>query len=63
YRYARHERGSDIILFGSGVTDHIRTNIASILSPPLPAQDLKKLEDLFGHLEGVGLDLPESRAK
>ena len=63
YRYARHERGSDIILFGSGVTDHIRTNIASILSPPLPAPDLKKLEDLFGHLEGVGLNLPESRAK
>ena len=63
YRYARHERGSDIILFGTGVTDHVSTNIASILSPPLPTQDLKKLENLFGHLEGVGLDLPESRTE
>ena len=63
YRYARHEHGSDIILLGTGVSDHVRSNIASILSPPLPTQDLKKLENLFGHLEGVGLDLPESRTE
>ena len=63
YRYARHEHGSDIILLGTGVSDHVRSNIASILSPPLPTQDLKKLENLFGRLEGVGLDLPESRTE
>ena len=63
YRYARHEPGSDVILFGSGVADHITSNINSILRPPLPDQDLKKLEELFGHLKGVGLDLPEQRTK
>lgn len=62
YRYARHEPGSDIILFGSGVAEHIRANVASILGPPLPDDDLAKLAELFGHLEGVGLDLPERRA-
>ena len=61
YRYARHEPGSDIILFGSGVAEHIRTNVTSILGAPLPADDVAKLEELFGHLEGVGLDLPEKR--
>ena len=61
YRYARHEPGTDVILFGSGVEEHIRTNIASILRPPLPAADLARLEELFGALKGVGLDLPEPR--
>ena len=61
YRYARHEPGADVVLFGSGVEEHIRINLESILKPPLPERDLKKLEKLFSHLEGVGLDLPEKR--
>ena len=61
YRYARHEPGTDVILFGTGVEEHLRTNLASILKPPLPAEDIAKLNELFGHLEGVGLDLPEKR--
>ena len=61
YRYARHEPGADVVLFGSGVEEHIRTNIGSILRPPLPAEDVARLKELFGHLEGVGLDLPEPR--
>ena len=61
YRYARHEPGTDVILFGSGIEEHIRTNIESILGPPLPEADVAKLEELFGQLEGVGLDLPEPR--
>ena len=62
YRYARHEPGTDVILFGSGVEAHIRENLASILKPPLPAEDVARLEELFAHLTGVGLDLPETRA-
>ena len=61
YRYARHEPGTDVILFGTGVEAHLRTNLASILKPPLPAGDVAKLNELFGDLEGVGLDLPEKR--
>ena len=56
YRYARHEPGVDIVLFGTGDAGHLRTNIASLLKPPLPKADHEKLEKLFGHLTGIGLD-------
>lgn len=58
YRYVRHEPGADVVLFGTGDQRHLRTNIASILAPPLPEVDRAKLADLFSHLRGVGLDLP-----
>ena len=61
YRYARHEPGTAVILFGSGDLDHLRTNLASILAPPLPPADVARLAELFGRLEGVGLDLPVKR--
>lgn len=62
YRFARHEPGSDVVLFGTGDSGHLRTNIESILKPPLPTQDVEKLYDLFGELEGIGLDLPINRS-
>jgi aryl-alcohol dehydrogenase-like predicted oxidoreductase len=61
YRYVRHEPGVDVVLFGTGDADHLRTNIASILKPPLPAADRVKLQELFSHLRGVGLDAPPRR--
>ena len=61
YRFARHEPGAHVVLFGTGDRGHLRSNIASILKPPLPRADVERLYELFGHLEGVGLDLP-SRA-
>jgi aryl-alcohol dehydrogenase-like predicted oxidoreductase len=63
YRYARHEPGVDVVLFGTGDAGHLRTNIASILKPPLPLADRAKLQELFSHLRGVGLDAPAARAK
>ena len=33
-------------------------NIASLLKPPLPEADRQKLTELFGHLLGVGLEVP-----
>jgi aryl-alcohol dehydrogenase-like predicted oxidoreductase len=59
YRFARHEPGIDVVLFGTSSVDHLKANIASILRPPLPAEDVHKLYALFGHLTGVGLDLPD----
>jgi aryl-alcohol dehydrogenase-like predicted oxidoreductase len=56
YRYARHEPGVDVVLFGTGDAAHLRTNVASLLKPPLPDADRAKLVDLFGHLTGIGLD-------
>jgi aryl-alcohol dehydrogenase-like predicted oxidoreductase len=58
YRFVRHEPGVDVVLFGTGDPEHLRTNIASILKPPLPEADRRQLRELFGHLVGVGLDAP-----
>src|SRR6202034_56344 len=61
YRFVRHEPGVDVVLFGTGDAGHLRTNIESILKPPLPAADCTKLAELFGHLRGVGLEAPPRR--
>jgi aryl-alcohol dehydrogenase-like predicted oxidoreductase len=58
YRFARHQPGADVVLFGTGNRAHLRSNIESILKPPLPPADVRRLYELFGGLEGVGLDLP-----
>ncbi len=58
YRFARHEPGVDVVLFGTGDTAHLKANVDSLLRPPLPEADQAKLRALFGHLVGVGLDLP-----
>jgi aryl-alcohol dehydrogenase-like predicted oxidoreductase len=59
YRFARHTPGIDVVLFGTGSVAHLEANVASLLRPPLPEADVAKLHDLFGHLVGVGLDLPD----
>jgi len=58
YRYVRHEPGVDVVLFGTGSPAHLKTNIESLLKPPLPAADRRRIGELFGHLVGVGLDAP-----
>ena len=63
YRYARHEPGVDVTLFGTGSVDHLRANVASILRPALPEGDRARLAELFGHLSGVGLDMPDRIAR
>jgi L-galactose dehydrogenase len=60
YRYARHEPGVDVVLFGTGDQAHLRENIASILRPPLPQADRDRLKALFSHLRGVGLVTPRA---
>jgi aryl-alcohol dehydrogenase-like predicted oxidoreductase len=56
YRYARHEPGVDVVLFGTSNPAHLRSNVASLLKPPLPDADRAKLAALFEHLTGIGLD-------
>ena len=58
YRYARHEQGVDVVLFGTGDRAHVKDNVESILRPPLPPPVIERLHALFGHLTGVGLDRP-----
>jgi aryl-alcohol dehydrogenase-like predicted oxidoreductase len=43
YRFVRHEPGVDVVLFGTGNPEHLRTNIASILKPPLLEPDRQQL--------------------
>jgi len=61
YRYVRHEPGVNVVLFGTGSPEHLRTNIESILKPPLPEADRARLATLFSHLRGVGLEVPPPR--
>jgi aryl-alcohol dehydrogenase-like predicted oxidoreductase len=56
YRFARHEPGVDVVLFGTGDAGHLRSNVAALMKPPLPEADRTKLAALFGHLTGIGLD-------
>jgi aryl-alcohol dehydrogenase-like predicted oxidoreductase len=60
YRFARHEPGVDVVLFGTGDPGHLEANIAALLAPPLPLADRLTLTKLFGRLSGVGLDPPYS---
>ncbi|MGI9523677.1 MAG: aldo/keto reductase [Hyphomicrobiaceae bacterium] len=62
YRFARHQKGAHVILFGTGSKDHLKANIESILRPPLDPELIEQLKTLFGGLTGVGLDLPDSNA-
>jgi aryl-alcohol dehydrogenase-like predicted oxidoreductase len=63
YRFARHEPGVDVVLFGTGDADHLRSNVASLLKPPLPEADRQKLAALFGHLVNVGMDSAPMQTK
>ena len=47
----------------AGNLEHLRANVASLLKPPLPEADRQQLAALFGHLLGVGLELPDSTPK
>lgn len=58
YRYARHEKGVDVVLFGTGNKAHVKDNVDSILRPPLAPAIIERLHASFGHLRGVGLDRP-----
>jgi aryl-alcohol dehydrogenase-like predicted oxidoreductase len=62
YRFVRHEPGVHVVLFGTSSPEHLRENIASLLKPPLPEVDRQRLAELFGHLLGVGLELPDQHA-
>jgi aryl-alcohol dehydrogenase-like predicted oxidoreductase len=64
YRYARHEPGADVVLFGTGDIGHLRANVAALEKPPLPEADRAKLAALFGHLtNGIGLDSHQAAAR
>tara|TARA_Y100000022_G_scaffold123059_1_gene106574 strand:- start:1380 stop:2336 length:957 start_codon:yes stop_codon:yes gene_type:complete len=59
YRYVRHQKGIDTVLFGTGDIDHLKKNIRSIVNSKLSDECINKFNQYFSHLKGVGLDFPE----
>jgi L-galactose dehydrogenase len=56
YRFNRHTPGADVVLTSTGSRDHLRENIASINSGPLPRPILERLTKVFGRVESVSGD-------
>ena len=59
YRYVRHQKGIDTVLFGTGNINHLKKNIRSIVNLKLSNVCINKINKYFSHLKGVGLDFPE----
>ena len=43
YRYARHQTGMQVVLTGTGDSEHLKQNIAAALAPPLATEVLERL--------------------
>ena len=54
YKFAAAHAAISTVLTGTANLDHLKANAAAILGQPLPAEDTKRLQQLFGNLtEGV----------
>lgn len=59
YRFCRQEPGIDVVLTGTGNSDHLRQNVECVLQPPLPAEVSERLDRVFGAVDSVsGQDKP-----
>ncbi len=61
YRFARHEPGMDVVLFGTGNAAHLDANIRSILAPPLPGSGRRAPAPDVRASRRCGLRSPRSR--
>lgn len=50
YRFCRHTPGIDVVVTGTGSIDHLKENVASINSGPLPDDVIAKLKTIFGRV-------------
>lgn len=53
YRFCRHEPGVHVVLTGTGDPDHLKDNVEALSRPPLPRDDLQRLEEIFGSVDSV----------
>jgi aryl-alcohol dehydrogenase-like predicted oxidoreductase len=53
YRFCRFEPGVTVVLTGTGSKDHLKENIESILSGPLPSDLTEALGNLFGKIDSI----------
>ena len=56
YRFARHEPGVDVVLFGTGDAGHLRANVAGAAQAAAAGGRSREAAKLFGHLTGIGLE-------
>ncbi len=53
YRFCANTNGADVILTGTSSSDHLKSNVKSILSEKLPDEVLDKIHNLFGNVASV----------
>ena len=53
YRFCRHEPGAHVVLTGTGSADHLKQNIESLNKPPLPADAVARLKEIFAQVDCV----------
>jgi aryl-alcohol dehydrogenase-like predicted oxidoreductase len=52
YRFCAYEPGLDVVLSGTGSSEHLRQNLQSAQGGPLPREVVDHLSKLFGRVEG-----------
>jgi len=53
YRFCRDEPGTHVILSGTGHAGHLRANLESFARPPLPAETVRRLKQIFRRVDSV----------
>ena len=53
YRFARYESGVHVVLSGTGKVEHLEANAESLIRPPLPAEDVERLRQMFAGVDDV----------
>jgi aryl-alcohol dehydrogenase-like predicted oxidoreductase len=53
YRFCLYEPGVDVVLSGTGDIEHLKANIESFDSSPLPNEDILKLKNIFKNVDSV----------
>jgi aryl-alcohol dehydrogenase-like predicted oxidoreductase len=56
YRFARYEPGVHVVLSGTGSVDHLEENAASLARPPLPPEDIERLQRMFRGVDQLSGD-------
>ena len=53
YRFCLAEAGAHVILSGTGNPAHLEANLRSFAAPPLPAEHVARLKQIFGRVWSV----------
>ena len=60
YRFCRHLPGIDTVLSGTGSIAHLEANAKAVDKPPLSAEALQRINELFGAVQTVSGKSPDS---